>query len=140
MESGDLEDVVLIEQKSFSTSWPLKTFHKLLMDPNVELWVALQDEHLMGYAVLWRMMEEAELTNIAVREGGRNRGVGSALLSKALDMATSLDVKSVFLEVRSSNQDAISLYERFNFHLLGIRKNYYREPPEDALIMRKVLE
>jgi len=140
METGDLEDVVSIEKRSFSTSWPLPTFRKLLMDPNVEVWVALQNECLIGYAVLWCMREEAELTNIAVREGKRNRGAGSTLLSKVLDVAVSLDVQSVFLEVRSSNQDAISLYERFNFHLLGIRKNHYREPSEDALILRKVLE
>ena len=101
--------------------------------------MALQGEDLLGYVVLQCSGDEAELINIAVRKGKRKLGIGSALLSKTVDVAVGLDVKKLFLEVRSSNQQAISLYERFGFDQVGMRKNYYSNPREDAQILCRLL-
>ena len=116
-----------------------KTVQKLLDHQDVEVWVALQGGDLLGYVVLQCSGDEAELINIAVRKGKRKLGIGSALLSKTVDVAVGLDVKKLFLEVRSSNQQAISLYERFGFDQVGMRKNYYSNPREDAQILCRLL-
>jgi len=139
MEYGDIEEVVSIEKLYFNKSWSKKTFRKLLDHQDVEVWVALQGEDLLGYVVLQCSGDEAELINIAVRKGKRKLGIGSALLSKTVDVAVGLDVKKLFLEVRSSNQQAISLYERFGFDQVGMRKNYYSNPREDAQILCRLL-
>lgn len=140
MELQDIKDVVSIEKLSFGKSWSPQIFQRILVSPSVEVWVATQNEFLLGYAVLTCVRDEAELTNIAVREGERNQGIGSTLLSKVLDVAVGRNVENIFLEVRSSNQQAISLYQRFGFHLAGKRKGYYRKPTEDALILSKALD
>ena len=139
MEHGDIEEVVSIEKLYFNKSWSKKTFQKLLDHQDVEVWVALQGGDLLGYVVLQCSGDEAELINIAVRKGKRKLGIGSALLSKTVDVAVRLDVKKLFLEVRSSNQQAISLYERFGFDQVGMRKNYYSNPREDAQILCRLL-
>ena len=139
MEHGDIEEVDSIEKLYFNKSWSKKTFLKLLAHQDVEVWVALQGGDLLGYVVLQCSGDEAELINIAVRKGKRKLGIGSALLSKTVDVAVGLDVKKLFLEVRSSNQQAISLYERFGFDQVGMRKNYYSNPREDAQILCRLL-
>ena len=139
IEYGDIEEVVSIEKLYFNKSWSKKTFQNLLDHQDVEVWVALQGGDLLGYVVLQCSGDEAELINIAVRKGKRKLGIGSALLSKTVDVAVGLDVKKLFLEVRSSNQQAISLYERFGFDQVGMRKNYYSNPREDAQILCRLL-
>ncbi|MFL2544712.1 MAG: ribosomal protein S18-alanine N-acetyltransferase [Longimicrobiales bacterium] len=139
LEYGDIEEVVSIEKLYFNKAWSEKTFQKLLDHPDGQVWVALQGEDLLGYVVLQCSGDEAELINIAVRKGKRKLGIGSALLSKTVDVAVGLDVKKLFLEVRSSNQQAISLYERFGFDQVGTRSNYYSNPREDAQILCKLL-
>ena len=99
MEHGDIEEVVSIEKLYFNKSWSKKTFQKLLDHQDVEVWVALQGGDLLGYVVLQCSGDEAELINIAVRKGKRKLGIGSALLSKTVDVAVGLDVKKLFLEV-----------------------------------------
>jgi len=136
MEAGDVERVVAIEVASFSSAWQPETFRGLLNRPGAELWVMEDDEHgVIGYSVLWCIMDQGELANIAVADGHRGRGLGAFLLGKVLDVGRDRDVASVYLEVRASNEEAIGLYHRFGFSHIGVRKRYYDNPREDALVM-----
>ncbi len=91
---------------------------------------------ILAYAVLWCILDQAELANIAVRSEYRGQGYASRLLERVLQIARDREVETIYLEVRASNARALELYERFGFSQVGVRKNYYDKPTEDALVMR----
>ena len=136
MEAGDVERVVAIELASFSTAWRPETFLGLLNRPGAELWVLDDAEDgVIGYSVLWCILDQGELANIAVADGHRGRGLGALLLEEMLGVGRDRDVASIYLEVRASNEAAVSMYHRFGFVQIGVRKRYYDNPREDALVM-----
>lgn len=140
MEHGDVDRVGRIEAETFSNPWKPVTFRRLLQRPSPEAWVAeLPGQGVVGYFVLWVMADEGELANVAVAEGYRNRGIGSALLDRALERARARRVRSLFLEVRVSNEGAARLYRRRGFEVVAVREGYYDRPEEDALVMMKSL-
>ena len=140
MEPEDVETVVGIESRAFTTSWQADTFLNLIGRPGSELWVM---EHpvagILAYAVLWCILDQAELANIAVRSDFRGQGYASRMLERVLQIARDRQVESIYLEVRASNKRAVELYERFGFSRVGVRKTYYDKPKEDALVMRTLL-
>ena len=149
MRPGDLDSVLEIERASFSVPWTARTFRGLLERDGTSLKVAEDADpaaergagrELLGYAVLWRAADEAELGNLAVRESARRRGVGKALLHAVLEDARQWGVASVYLEVRVGNRAARALYARAGFREAGRRRNYYIRPREDAIVMRIALE
>ena len=133
----DVDAVVAIETEAFSSPWRRETFLDLVGRPNVELLV-LEDraEGIIGYAVLWCIMDQGELANMAVTPVFRGRGLGRFLLSRVLDTARERGIEAVFLEVRVSNERASRLYESFGFVDVGKRRDYYDSPREDARVMR----
>ena len=140
MEPGDLERVLAIERASFSNPWKAGTFRRLLGRKDAELWVAVsEDKGVLGYLVLWFAADEGELADLAVAEPFRNRGLGSRLLDRALELAAEHEVRSLFLEVRASNRGAEALYRSRGFRVVTVRQDYYRRPREDALVMLKSL-
>jgi [ribosomal protein S18]-alanine N-acetyltransferase len=98
------------------------------------------EDGVVGYAVSWWVLDEAELANLAVREDHRGCGVGSALLDRLLDEIRALEVDRVFLEVRISNERAHGLYLKRGFTQIGVRKGYYQNPREDARILVKRID
>lgn len=140
MRSEDLARVTAIERASFSNPWKERTFRNLLPRSDAELWVAdAEGAGVVGYLVLWFSGEEGELADLAVAEGHRSRGLGSTLLDRAVALALEHGVRSLFLEVRASNERAAALYESYGFRVITVRKSYYRKPTEDALVMLKSL-
>lgn len=141
MVVDDVSEVSTIEVENFSTPWSENTFQSLLERPGVEMWIA---EHpagnIAGYAVLWCIQDEGELANIAVRPTQQRRGIGAELLDCMLGVAGERSIKSVYLEVRTSNGAAQSLYASRGFQQVGVRRNYYERPREDAWVFRKRLE
>ncbi len=137
MSREDVPRVASIERESFTSPWRAESFHALLERPGAELWV-LEDPEVgvVGYAVLWCILDEGELANIAVAESHRGRGWGGWLLSSMMDVARTRGVASLYLEVRVSNHRAAELYRRFGFESIGVRRNYYDSPREDAVLMR----
>lgn len=91
--------------------------------------------NILGYAAMWLMVDEAHITSIAVRETHRRRGIGELLLTSIIDLATELEAQIVTLEVRTSNLSAQALYEKYGFSRVGLRRGYYSDDGEDALIM-----
>ena len=140
MKRDDVESVLSIESRVFTTPWQADTFLNLIGRPGSELWVM---EHpvagILAYAVLWCVLDQAELANIAVRSEYRGQGYASRLLERVLQVARDREVETIYLEVRASNTQALELYDRFGFSQVGVRKNYYDRPKEDALVMRLVL-
>jgi len=136
MTASDVERVAALEAHSFSSPWHAGTFLRLLGRPGAELWVLEDAEgEVVAYAVLWCILDQAELANIAVDPAVRGRGHGGMLLDHVLEVARERGARSVFLEVRESNTVARDLYARRGFHEVGIRKGYYDSPREDARVL-----
>ena len=134
--SGDLARVVEIERASFSDPWSLTAFRSALNEERINFHVALSGESVVGYAVSWCVIDEAELANLAVLPAMRGQRIGAALLDCAMSDARAAGCVVMHLEVRESNAAARALYESRGFGMVGRRKRYYREPVEDALILR----
>jgi ribosomal-protein-alanine N-acetyltransferase len=136
----DLAAIHAIERASFGDPWALEGFRDLLDHQRAKMEVAVDAAgELLGYAVAWYVADESEIANIAVAPGARRRGVGTLLLDRILRAAAEFGAATVFLEVRESNEEARKLYESRGFEEAGKRTKYYRQPEEDALIMRRKL-
>lgn len=139
MRVADLDRVLEIEHLSYSTPWPEASFRGLLDRSDSELLVATVDGEVVGYAVSWTVLDEAELGNIAVAPEARRQGVAQRLLSATIERMRAQDVSEIYLEVRVSNEGAQRLYERNGFVEVGRREAYYSKPVEDALVMRRAI-
>ena len=143
MVEDDLDSVLEIEHLSFPHPWRLSTFIGELDNYPISIPFAIihrQNDLLMGYIILWFLQEEVQISNFALHPDFRRMGVGEAVLRDVLDKIKKEGAKEIFLEVRPSNCVARSLYEKLGFQILGVRKNYYLSPVEDALIMGKNLK
>ena len=140
MRSADLPQVMLIELSTFTMPWSESTFRGLLRRRDSDLFVADIKGEIAGYAVFWAVMDQGELGNVAVDDSQRGQGIGSKLIKAVLDRAADRGVREIFLEVRKSNTKAQELYKTFGFSEVGRRKNYYLEPLEDALVMKKIID
>lgn len=133
----DIEAVVAIESEAFTTPWQASTFEGLLDREGIELMVMTDTgEGVIGYAVLWVILDQGELANMALTTSRRGAGLGAHLLRHVLTRARVRGVEKLFLEVRASNERAIDLYRSFGFEDVGLRRRYYDRPKEDARVMR----
>ena len=139
MKKEDLDQVVQIEDQSFSDPWQKNFFSTDIENPSALPLVARIDQKVVGYICLWMILDEIQISNIAVTPSLRKKGIGQKLIQKLLKMVEKKDFHRITLDVRMSNLPAISLYEKFGFQKVGQRKNYYRKPQEDALLMEKIL-
>ena len=132
---SDLFDILKIEKGSFSTPWSERSFRMSLDNPITHAIVAVREGRVAGYALYSLLFEDGELYNIAVDPAFRGQGIGGELLSAAVDDCRRRGAEVLRLEVRKGNLPARSLYEKFGFLEEGIRKNYYQNPTEDAILM-----
>jgi len=131
---SDLPQVIAIERRAFPTPWSLAMFVLELSKPGGVCLAALQDERIVAYCICSRYDRIWHLMNIAVDPVHQRRGFGTALLRELLHRVGEDDSR-VTLEVRRSNAGAIALYESFGFRAAGLRRRYYQDNGEDALIM-----
>jgi [ribosomal protein S18]-alanine N-acetyltransferase len=131
---ADLPQVIAIERRAFPTPWSLAMFVLELSKPSGICLAALADEKIVGYLVCSRYDTVWHLMNIAVDDRLRRQGIASALLVRLFELADKPNAQYT-LEVRTSNDGAIQLYERFGFRSAGRRRAYYHDNREDALIM-----
>jgi ribosomal-protein-alanine N-acetyltransferase len=136
MRPMDLEAVMHIERRSFSAPWEESTFRGLLRRPSAALLVAEVDLDVAGYSVMWFAADEGEIGDIAVLPEMRGTGIGRTLLLECISVAAGRGIRSLFLEVRETNDVARRLYATVGFHVVGVRKKYYTEPVEDAIVMK----
>jgi len=141
LRSEDLDAVVAIEADAFTSPWDRETFAGLLERDSVELLVMdAAEEGIVGYAVLWCILDQGELANIALLPTWRGRGLGSHMLRHVMSVASERGVEKLFLEVRMSNHAALELYRSFGFSEVGVRRGYYQDPKEDASVMVATLD
>lgn len=137
-----LDQVLAIENQSFSNPWPRALFVGELRYPRALCLGAfsLPSQRLMGYVILWLVVDEAQIQNVAVDPAARGRGVARALLLTALGEARRRGATWASLEVRPSNQAARRLYAGLGFAEVGRRRGYYQPENEDALLLNASLE
>ena len=137
MKHEDLEQVHAIETRSFSTPWQLTSFKYEIDNINAILKVALFNLDIVGYVCIRTILDVTHVLDIAVKHDVRRMGIAKMLLSAALqELRTAKpEIKNITLEVRESNIAAIKLYEKFGFDEIGRRRDYYKKPTEDAIIM-----
>ncbi|MCA1032901.1 ribosomal protein S18-alanine N-acetyltransferase [Bacillus timonensis] len=136
MTIEDIDAIVEIEELSFATPWSRESFYNELINNHFATYIVMVDgEKIIGYCGMWIIVDEAHITNIAVLPHYRGKKLGEALLTQAIKCAEELGAISITLEVRVSNIVAQSLYRKFGFKDGGIRKQYYSDNLEDALVM-----
>ena len=137
MTEDDLTSVVEIEKLCFSDPWSKQSFAEGIKNGYQKYFVALESEKIIGYIALFHIFEEGEVLNLATLPTERNKGIASTLLDYSFDLLKSLGVDRVTLEVRESNKAARSLYEKYGFSPISVRKKYYTLPVEDGIVMEK---
>ena len=139
MTQADVHQLAELEKNCFSDPWSVSAFEYELKNP-LSLWlVAVEDEEVLGYVGTQTVMDESDMMNIAVLPRCRRQGIAEKLITVLADALVERGSKSLALEVRVSNAPAIALYEKLGFVQVGRRPNYYRNPKEDAFILRKEL-
>jgi ribosomal-protein-alanine N-acetyltransferase len=132
----DIEKLVEIESRSFHAPWPEEAFYNDIVNNRFASYVFIMcDGAEAGYCGVWIILDEAHITNIAVLPEYRGRKLGERLLVKMMGLAKEAGAKTMTLEVRVSNETAKSLYKKLGFQEGGIRKNYYSDNQEDAIVM-----
>ena len=135
MIETDIERVYDIACRSFSDPWSMKLYADSLKNENDYNIVYETDGEIAGFAILSVSFEMADIADIAVDEQYRNKGIGDKLMKEMITYGKSVGVSDYALEVRQSNLPAISLYKKYEFEIEAVRKQYYRNPVEDACIM-----
>jgi ribosomal-protein-alanine N-acetyltransferase len=139
MREDDLAEVLRIEKENFSDPWTKECFLEDLYKDFTYPAVAKMAEKLVGYICLWKIVDELQIANLAVDSLFRKRGIAHQLLQWVIEYALNKKCRTITLDVRVSNLVASELYRKFGFEEVGRRKNYYRYPVEDAIIMEKIL-
>lgn len=136
MTTQDIAAVLEIERRSFATPWPRDAYtHELDHNRTAVYLVARQDEAIVGYAGMWVVIDEAHITTIAVDPPLRGLGIGERLVIGLVDRAIERGARWIQLEVRQSNMVAQRLYHKYGFREVGIRRHYYSDNGEDAVVM-----
>jgi ribosomal-protein-alanine N-acetyltransferase len=131
-----IDQVVKIEETSFPTPWSRQAFtHEVLHNSFAHYIVALHGERVVGYAGVWIIIDEAHITNVAVHPDFRRQGLGRGLMLEMMRLSIYSGANRMTLEVRPSNTAARSLYQSLGFCERGLRRRYYKETGEDAIIM-----
>lgn len=136
----DLDAVLEIEHASFENPWTREMLsHELRNRPVSRIYLLREAPSgpVMAFCSVWVVLDEMHVNNLAVRPEHRRRGAGRALMEAVLERAAEAGCRLVVLEVRRSNLPAQALYEGLGFVLMGVRKNYYTKPDEDALVLGK---
>ena len=137
----DAKEIFAIEMECFSVPWSLDSIETELLNEDKKLYYVIEDTNgVVGYAGAWLVYDEGQITNIAIRPSARRQGFGAKLTSALIEECFKRGMHEIFLEVRTSNLSALSLYRQLGFTVKGMRKNYYSEPKEDAYIMSLIKE
>ena len=133
----DLDQVMEIEEELFSVPWTKEGFLTFLMKENGMFLVVEEKDRILGYCGLLTVLDEGDVTNVAVRRDRQREGIGNFLMGSMIRLAEERGITMIHLEVRAGNETAIRLYERQGFVRDGLRKGYYTDPTEDAVLMTR---
>ncbi len=138
--TGILEDdakgLAILDNECFSIPWSEQSFYNESKNNMAYYVIAKLDDKIIGYIGYWKVVDEGQITNVAVSNKFRRLGIAKKMLEIAIDNAIKDKLSNLSLEVRESNFAAIELYSQFGFKNVGMRKNYYHEPTENAVLMQ----
>lgn len=137
MTKKDLDGVCIVENDCFPDPWSKNSFINELKNEITKYFVVKVDDEIAGYIGAWFIIDEAHITNVAIKSKFRGQGLSNKLIETLIEECLQNRIKAITLEVRKSNVVAQSLYQKFGFIKSGIRKEYYSDNREDALIMWK---
>lgn len=135
----DLDQVMEIEEDLFSVPWTREGFLTYLMKKDTMFFVVEEKEKILGFCSMMTVLDEGDILNVAVRRDRQKEGIGQFLVDSILRMADMQGIRLVHLEVREGNRTARRLYERLGFKEDGLRRNYYEDPVENAVLMTKAM-
>ncbi len=139
MTLNDCPQVAEIEAASFSRPWSLDAFKNTVIMPNYRYLVVEEDQEILGFCALIFVMDEGEIPNVCVKESARGKGIGRIMMEALIKEAEKLNLSVLYLEVRESNEPARRLYRSVGFFESGMRKNFYEQPQENAVLMSRTL-
>ena len=140
MKMCHLAEVEKIEQLCFPDAWSMEQFVEEISDNEARTyWITSQKDTVIGYCGMWQILDEAHTMNLAVHPDYRRLGVADALLQTMIALANQNKLSAMTLEVRGSNVPALRLYKKYGFLEAGVRRNYYANPTDHAVIMWKTM-
>ena len=140
MTESDITEIAELEKDCFSEPWSENSLRDELTNETARFYVLRDNENLLGYIGANNICNEVYITNVAVNENSRGKGYGKILVNHLIKQSELEKAFFITLEVRKSNENAIALYEKCGFKLIGERKNFYSKPTEDGLIYTLYLE
>ena len=135
---SQIADIAEIERQCFATPWSDEQIRQ--SDDSTVFFLAKVEDKTVGYGGMYTVLDEGYVTNIGVLPDYRRKGIGAKIVNSLIDYSKENSLAFLSLEVRVSNIPAISLYKSFGFKEVGVRKNFYSNPKEDALIMTRYFE
>jgi len=135
MQLDDVAQVVELDKRCFPNPWSAAAYATEVQNPSAYYIVAKADDRIVGYAGMWLIMDEAHITTLGVEPELRGRKIGERLLVNLLDEAIRLGARRATLEVRKNNQVAQNMYAKYRFQAVAVRKGYYTDNGEDAIVM-----
>ena len=130
-----IDQILKIENSSFPVPWSAKAFEEEINKSISNLWAIISEQRLLAYICFWMFDREIHILNFAVHPQKRNTGLGKILLRNLIETGTADGIENIWLEVRPSNIPALSIYKKYGFVEAGLRRGYYRDSQEDAIIM-----
>lgn len=141
MKAEHIDEVLTVEETCFHIPWTRADFQREINENKMAIYrVALINGKIVGYAGMWHVVNEGQITNVAVLPEYRRCGIGNAIMEEFIKIAQDYQMIGITLEVKISNLPAQKLYTKFGFKPEGFRKNYYKDTNEDAIIMWKYFE
>lgn len=138
-KEGDAPALAALEKESFSHPWSENAFLTLLKEENSRCVILREGTELLGYLTLTMVLDRAQINTVAVSSARRRQGLGRRLLEEGIRLCRAANMSAMELEVRAGNLAALTLYRTLGFMEVGRRKGYYRDPPEDAVLMDLLL-
>lgn len=139
MEEKDSGEIAKLERNIFSDAWTAAAVEETWEQPHAFVVVAEENKRILGYCIVYYVLDEAEIARIAVSKEERCKGAGSRILEETERLCREKGVKRLLLDVRTGNETAKSFYVKHGFGTDGIRRNFYDNPVEDAVLMSKIL-
>lgn len=135
MTMDDVDEVYMVEEDCFVDPWSKESIRKDLKNNLARYLVAQLDDKIVGYVGIWFVVDEGHITNVAVHSDYRGKKIGDKLVKEMIELCKENNIVAMTLEVRASNIVAQNLYRKYGFKMGGIRKEYYSDNKEDAIIM-----